>query len=307
MNTILKVAKTVEWPTVLVLALVYGSFAALTWFAAELPWWAVLLPGSYLVCLHGSLQHEAIHGHPTRHAGVNEALTFPSLGLWVPYRRYRRLHLLHHATEKLTDPFDDPESFYLDPARWHRLAQPIRLLLVFNNTLLGRLTIGPAIAAIRYWSSELRAICAGDQDAFKEWLWHVPAVGLLLAWVIGVCGMALSTYVLLFAWPGCSLLLLRSFAEHRAHREFAARTAVVEAHPLFALLFLNNNLHVAHHDRPRLAWYELPRYYRENRDRLLAANRNYRIDGYAALARSFLLRPKEPVPHPLLTETPARR
>ena len=32
-----------------------------------------------------------------------------------------------------------------------------------------------------------------------------------------------------------------------------------ETHPLLSLLFLNNNLHPAHHAEPGLAWYRLPR------------------------------------------------
>jgi fatty acid desaturase len=33
----------------------------------------------------------------------------------------------------------------------------------------------------------------------------------------------------------------------------------VEAHPVWALIFLNNNLHIAHHANPKLPWYQLPR------------------------------------------------
>ena len=47
--------------------------------------WVVLAPlGAYLVALHGSLQHEALHGHPTRSAVVNELLVFLPVSLWFP-------------------------------------------------------------------------------------------------------------------------------------------------------------------------------------------------------------------------------
>ena len=43
-----------------------------------------------LVTLHSSLQHEALHGHPTRSAALNEALVFPPLGLLFPIAASRR-------------------------------------------------------------------------------------------------------------------------------------------------------------------------------------------------------------------------
>ncbi len=61
----------VEWPTILLAASVYLIFGLLTWFYHALPWWLVLPLGGYLVGLHGSLQHEAIHGHPTNRPWLN--------------------------------------------------------------------------------------------------------------------------------------------------------------------------------------------------------------------------------------------
>ena len=43
-----------EWPTILVLAGTYLAFGFLTWFAASIPWYALLPLGGYVVCLHGS-------------------------------------------------------------------------------------------------------------------------------------------------------------------------------------------------------------------------------------------------------------
>ena len=96
-----------------------------------------------------------------------------------------------------------------------------------------------------------------------------------------------------FVWPGISLTLLRSFAEHRAAADPDHRTAVIESNGLMSLLFLNNNLHAVHHDDPRLAWYELPRAYRAARGRIAARNGGYVLQGYAELAWRFLLRPKD--------------
>jgi len=51
-----------------------------------------------------SLQHEALHDHPFANRHLNEALVFPALAVFVPYRRFRTTHLQHHHDPALTDP-----------------------------------------------------------------------------------------------------------------------------------------------------------------------------------------------------------
>lgn len=296
--------RAIEWPTVAILGGCYAAFAIVTLFWESLPIWALPFIGGYIVALHGGLQHEIIHGHPTRSALINEWLVFPSLLLWVPYRRYRSQHLVHHNNERLTDPFADPESFYFDPTRWQGLPVPVKALLRFNNTLLGRLTIGASINVARFWWCEASLVRHGNGKIAADWLAHVPAAALVVLWLVMVCDMPLWIYGLCFAYPGTSLILLRSYAEHRAHEDATARTLVLETNRALALLFLNNNLHSAHHERPDLAWYLLPAYYVQNKKRLLAANQNYFIDGYSKLIGAHLLRAKEPVAHPIMRLPP---
>ena len=76
------------------------------------------------------------------------------------------------------------------------------------------------------------------------------------------------------------------------------RTIIVEASPFWSLLFLNNNLHVAHHTRPALAWYKIPAYYRAERDQLIARNNGYMMKGYGEIFARFFLKAKEPIPYP---------
>jgi fatty acid desaturase len=288
-----------EWPTYVLLGACYSAFALATLYWSALPWWLLPLVGGYIVALHGGLQHEMIHCHPTRSPLVNEFLVLPSLMLWVPYRRYRSLHLTHHDNSRLTDPMEDPESFYLDPAAWSRLPAPLKRLMGFYNTLAGRLLIGPALNIARFWWREALQVRRGNAAVIGAWLMHVPAAALVIAWITLVCDMPLWVYALCFAYPGTSLILLRSYAEHRAHEDAQARTIVVETNPVLSLLYLNNNLHAAHHERPDLAWYRLPSFYAQNKARLLASNRNYHVSGYGMLVGAHLLHGKEPVAHPL--------
>ncbi len=79
----------------------------------------------------------------------------------------------------------------------------------------------------------------------------------------GACHISPAVYALAVVYPSISLNQLRSFAEHRSHADPRLRTNVVETGWAFSLLFLNNNLHVAHHAKPSMPWYRLPRAWRE--------------------------------------------
>src|SRR5262245_51859994 len=111
----------VDVPTLAVAVGIYAAFGLLTWFYAALPWWLLLPLGGYVVALHGSLQHEAVHGYPFRLPWLNSLVVGPSLWLWLPYGEYRWAHLRHHRDEWLTDPVEDPESYYMTPARWQQI------------------------------------------------------------------------------------------------------------------------------------------------------------------------------------------
>jgi fatty acid desaturase len=289
----------VEWPTLWVAAAIYAGFGLLTWFYGALPWWLVLPLGGYLVAWHGSLQHEVVHGHPTPWAAVNEALVFPSLWLWLPFRIYREIHLAHHEAE-LTDPLSDPESFYVTPRHWSRLGPAHRALLWANNSLAGRLVLGPPLCAWQVVTAQARRLLHGDVGHVPAWLLHLAGCASVLIWVLWVCGVPLVDYLVFFVYPGISLTLLRSFLEHQASPEAAKRTVIVEAGPVVSLMFLNNNLHVVHHDAPGAPWFRLPARYREARTDLLARNGGYLYRGYAEIALRYLFRPKERPVHPLL-------
>jgi fatty acid desaturase len=286
-------------PSWLVALAIYAGFGLTTWFYAYLPWWLVLPVGAALIAWHGSLQHEAVHAQLSPRRWINDAIAWPPLSLWLPFAIYRSTHRAHHDFEILTEPWRDPESFYVDQATWHRLRRPTRAVLWAHNTLLGRLLLGPFLVIGQFLWAEFSALAGGDRRHLSIWLWHLPTVALVLVWVVGVCGIPLWAYLALFVLPGASLTLVRSFAEHKAAMTPFERSAVVESGWFFSLLFLNNNLHYVHHKRPDLPWHALSSYYRDHRRELLAENGGllYR-GGYAEIVRRFLLRPIDEPAHP---------
>ncbi len=274
---------SVEWPT---LALIAGNlclFAGLTAAWSVLPAWAVLPALVVVLTLHASLQHEAIHGHPTRHAGLNAALVGLPLSLWLPYGIYRREHLRHHATERLADPRLDPESMRPDPATgaWRE-----RLFA----TLAGRLVLGPPLAALATWRQGLGEVASGDREARAIWLRHLLLSALTLAWLVAN-GVPVWLYLLAAVWPAAALTHLRAYFEHRPAPDNARASVIVERPGLFGLLFLNNNLHALHHARPDLPWYLLPARYRADRKQILASNGDFRLPRYGPAIRAQLFRP----------------
>ncbi|MGE3365825.1 MAG: fatty acid desaturase [Rhizobiaceae bacterium] len=293
----------VEWPTAL---LIFACYAA--WLLIGLLLWptypvtSVILLGIVLA-LQSSLMHEASHGHPTRSGAVNEWLVGLPVGLVYPFRRFRTLHLRHHADERLTDPFDDPESYY--QAMWHheRLPKPLRALLTVNNTMVGRFILGPWLGSIGFAGADLQLISQGDPAVRKAWIIHAISLLPVLAIVAFVFDMPLWLYLLGPVWLGQAIIQIRTFAEHQWSERPDGRTIIVERSPL-AFLFLNNNLHLVHHKTPNVAWYRLPKLFRERREEWVRMNDGYVFPSYFALLKAFAFKAKEPVVHPFLRRAP---
>jgi len=262
-------------------------------------WW--LMPiAVLLITLHSSLQHEALHGHPSSDRILNEALVFLPVGLIFPYRRFRALHLKHHNDELLTDPFEDPESYYMSPAEWAKAGPAMQTIRRFNNTQIGRLLIGPAFSILGLLRGDVKLVLSGDRDVRVAWLFHLIGFVPVFAWVSWVSGISPLVYFLAFAYPALSVLSIRTFIEHQARAAIANRTIVNEDRGLLAFLFLNNNLHFVHHRNPAVPWYRLPRLYRDNREQFLKDNGGYCARNYWEVFKAYAVRRKEPVEHPLM-------
>jgi fatty acid desaturase len=288
----------VEVPTLLLVLATYGGWLAITLAYGHWPLAVVAPLGALLITLHGSLQHEIVHGHPTRWNAVNRLFAVVPLSLWLPYDSYWQSHRAHHVDARITDPLDDPESFYWTPADWARLNPLARILVRIQETLAGRVTVGPYWIVGRYLSRELRAALHNERGARLLWLEHLVWCVPVIVWVKVVCGMPLWIYLVAMVIPGTAITLIRSFAEHRARAAVRERIALVEGSWILGPLFLFNNLHSLHHEAPHVPWYELPARYRADRARLIAENGGLLYRGYFDVARRFLLRAHDTPVHP---------
>jgi fatty acid desaturase len=292
-------ARGIEWPTIALLLICYLLWYFLGFYLySSVPVFALILM-PFAVALHSSLQHEALHGHPTRHGLLNEALVFLPLGLFYPFRRFKVLHLTHHNDERLTDPYDDPESYYRAALDWEKIPGWFKRILEVNNTMLGRFLLGPALMAGGFALAEFKLMRAGDKRLQLAWALHVIGTIPVYLIVTRIFQMPFWLYVLIPAYFGLALITIRTYAEHRWSETPEGRTIIVERSP-FSLLFLNNNLHLVHHKSPTTPWYDLPRLFSERRAEWVAMNEGYVFKGYLDLFRAFGLKRKEDNVHPTL-------
>ena len=301
-----------DWRTLLLLTSIYAVWLGLVFFG---PTVFSAMPGSLLaivviaplLTLHSSTQHEFVHGHPFRAQWLNDLLAFAPIGLIIPYCRFKETHLKHHLDANLCDPFDDPESWYMDIADWLRQNAVARAILNANNTFAGRLVFGPLIGTLGLLRSDFKRVRAGEGWLAVRWLFHWALGGILLALIAAFAVVPVWAY-LVACYLAMSLLMVRTFAEHQSELEENAqgganvvrrgRSIIVENGGIFSWLFLHNSFHAVHHAAPSLAWYRLPARYRQNIARFREMNRGYSVASYGELFRRYAFRRKEPVPFP---------
>jgi fatty acid desaturase len=288
----------VEWQTLTLILGTYGAWFALTSAYTDWPWYVVLPLLVVIVTLHSSLQHEAIHGHPTRSARINGALVMMPLSLWLPYAIYRSEHLTHHRDERLTDPIDDPESYYWTAEAWQRLSPLARAVFNAQQTLAGRILIGSWWRIGRFLRIQYLSALRNDPDKREIWALHALLCVPLVLWLILVCELPLWLYVVAVVIPSHGILLIRSFAEHRARPIMRQRIAIVEGSKLLGPLFLFNNLHALHHAAPSIPWYRYNAVYRRTRTQLMELNDGLVYKTYLDVARRYLFRAYDSPQHP---------
>jgi fatty acid desaturase len=288
--------RSVEWRTVGLLVAFFAAFGSLIGWHRQVPWPIELIALTLLGGLWMSLGHELLHGHPTRWNAVNTMIGFIPLSLWIPFARYKSTHIQHHHCD-LTDPFDDPESSYTDPVAWAEAGRVKRTYLTVLRTSVGRFTIGVPRTVLRYWASDARRFATEPMIAV-QWIAHLAAT-VVLGWLLfGVWHVPVLTYVFGFVLGGAACTMLRSFAEHRAVAD-GSRSAVVTAGPGMSLLFLNNNLHHAHHARPNVPWYDVPSVARELNSVDAAAHGAGLYRSYIEVLCRYAVTPFDRAEHPL--------
>ncbi len=286
-----------EFPTWLLIITVYGGWFGSFIFADVLGRWLTTALLIWFTAWYMSLQHELIHGHPTRYPRFNQLLGLLPLAVWYPYGLYRDSHLAHHRNELLTYPQDDPETYYFSHQRWQSFGPLRRGIIRLRNTFPGRLLVGPLIDIAATARQLLRDFWHLRWAAMLMWTVHVLLLAGVFYWITRH-GMSVGYYLLVISYPALALTKVRSFYEHRADENPAARSVINEAGAGWRLLFLNLNYHSVHHDLPGIPWYALRSLYLQNRNIYQQRNQGFVVKGYRYWLRHFLTTPLEVELHP---------
>jgi fatty acid desaturase len=284
-----------EWPTWLVIAAIYGA-----WFGVALHARRLGLPAAAgLLAVVGawylSLQHELLHGHPTRWPFVNALFGIAPLAVWFPYGIYRQSHLQHHDDPQLTHPELDPESYFVTSHVWGRSGPVVRALLILRNTFVGRLVVGPAFAIAALVAGATTRIARGDPSDVPVWLVHGAALAVLAYWLDTRCGIAPWVFAAI-GYGALALGSIRSFHEHRLALAHEHRSVINEAALPWRLLFLNNNYHLVHHDLPHVPWFALREVFVTSRQQYIERSEGFLVRGYSEWIRLYAF---APITHPV--------
>ncbi len=287
-----------EWPTWVVIVAAYSAWVLAVAQAQALGPIAGSAAMALVACWHISVQHELLHGHPTRSRVLNRLLGLAPLAVWYPYDLYRETHLAHHRDEGLTQPGVDPESNYVGVDRYARMPCWQRSLWVAQRTVVGRMLLGPAMVIVPTWLDIVRRPLRGDWTQTRMWAQHLLLLSALLCAVDRLAGVGPLQYLFAVGYPALGLAMLRSFHEHRPASDPAHRVVVNEAGWFLRLLYLNNNYHAVHHESPGLPWYRIRGRYLLDREGVLRRNGGFLVAGYGALFRRHAVRPIDSPVHP---------
>ncbi len=286
-----------ELPTWGLVVIIYGG-----WFTTLAYWQTLgLFPATLLLIWfttwYMSLQHELIHGHPTRSPFFNQLLGLMPLAVWYPFGLYRDSHLQHHRDQHLTCPEEDPETYYFSPARWQRFSPWQRRIISIRNTFPGRVILGPAIDILQTVGAMLLSFRSANIKAIVMWLLHGALLAAVFSWMHRL-DFSILYFLIVVSYPALSLTKIRSFLEHRAAEDPQARSAINEAALIWRVLFLNLNYHSVHHNLPGVPWYGLRKIYLQYREGYLHLNQGFLIGGYREWLRRFLFRSVDVNVHP---------
>jgi fatty acid desaturase len=291
-----------QWPTWLLIVVIYGGWFSVALHARTLglPLAIVLL--ALLSAWYLSLQHELLHGHPTRSRVFNSLFGFAPLAVWFPYSIYRNSHLRHHDDTQLTHPELDPESYFVDAPAWQQTGTVLRGLLTARNTFVGRLLLGPAFSIAATATHAVRKVVSGDWRDVPTWLAHGIALVALTLWLDRICGIPAWCFIIGVGYPSLAIAKIRSFHEHRVADAHEHRTVINEAGLFWRLMFLNNNYHLVHHDLPHVPWFALRQVYEMSRQQYVERSGGFLVRGYNEWLRRYAFAPVASPVHGDLTD-----
>lgn len=286
-----------ELPTWLLMVTIYSGWFATMAFHQTLGIFASTALLILFTTWYMSLQHELIHGHPTRWPRLNQLFGLLPLAVWYPYGLYRDSHLAHHRNQLLTVPGEDPETYYFSAERWQRFSEWQQRVIHWRNTFVGRLLLAPLLDIFGVFTGMVASFRRLERPAIAMWLVHFTLLALVFYW-LEHNDFPILWYLAAVSYPALAVTKVRSFLEHRAADDPLARSAITETSLPWRLLFLNLNYHSVHHDLPGVPWYGLRKVWLRDKERYQQRNQGFVVKGYREWWRNYRFRPVDVTVHP---------
>ncbi|MGB5205458.1 fatty acid desaturase family protein [Eudoraea sp.] len=245
-----------------------------------------------------SLMHEA--AHKTLHPNQNLNLflgQFLSTLFGVSYHFFRHCHLKHHKKNRTDEEMWD--LYYEHQNRWVRYGNLYLMMVGFGYFSLWLsiviFAISPNMIRSKIFKhhKEMRGFVEGLDNSFKMKFFQIESIIIIVfqvfsLWLIGWDFMTWIIFYIIhgFIWS----------SQNYVNHAFSPRDIINGAHNLtipkwLNIIYLNFNIHLAHHQNPQIPWIHLPKYIKSNKGRFSF------FKNYVRLWHGPLLT-KEPSPKP---------
>lgn len=214
-----------------------------------------------------SLMHEGAHNalHPDPHWNV-------FLGRWlgclfiIPFTFFRHCHLKHHKKNRTDEEMWD--LYYEHQNKWLRYGNLYLMMIGFGYMAVWLSVVLYAFAPTLVNSrllrkhTEMRGFLEGSDGGFKLRTSQAESIVVLMfqAFCLWMMHWDVQTWLIFY--------LLHGFvwsSQNYINHAFSPRDIINGAHNLkvpiwLKFVYLNFNLHLAHHQNPKIPWVHLPKY-----------------------------------------------
>ena len=228
-----------------------------------------------------SLIHEAEHGIINSSEKINDLM-----GRWLstlfiaPYTFFKHCHLKHHKKNRTDEEMWDLYYEHQDKVKRYGTLYGMMIGIGYFSMWLAVLlyALAPGLIYTRFFYShkEVGGFIRGSdrKDKVAKSRWESIVVIIFQVALFFILDLKLTSWLTLFAMHGF-LWSSQNYVNHA----FSPRDIINGAHNLkipvwLKLIYLNFNLHLAHHQNPKIPWLHLPKFINSGKGRI-SFFRNY--------------------------------
>lgn len=262
-----------------------GAYFALLWTASHVHnyGWVLLCGFLFAVIMVPvySLIHEAEHSIVNSNEAVNNIM-----GRWLstlfiaPYTFFKHCHLKHHKKNRTDEEMWD--LYYEQSDKFKRYGTLYGMMIGFGYFSMWLAVLlyafAPRLIYTRFFTAhtEVGGFLKGSdrKDKVAKYKWESILVIIFQITVFFILDLKWTSWFTLFAMHGF-LWASQNYVNHA----FSPRDIINGAHNLkipiwLKPIYLNFNLHLAHHQNPKIPWIHLPSFIKQGKGRI-SFFRNY--------------------------------